>query len=116
MSKPRKWRGMKNETQWAIRNLELAGWFDKDSLYGSMLGDAVKRLLEAHEKEEHSGMSHGLAVNLFKAVALDEPLTMEYWQEKFDAYNEFAKKEEMNPWTEESFENIVMKKPVKKSK
>lgn len=102
---------MKTETEWAIRNLELAGYLKKDSIYDGMIGEAVIKLLETHQKEGHSGMSHGIAVNLFRAVALDIPLTMEYWKEKFDAYNEWAKAEGHNEWTEENFEKIVMKKP-----
>ena len=101
---------MKTETDWAIRNLELAGYFKKDSDYDGMLGEAVKRLLLQHQKEGHSGMSHQMTVHLFHEVALDKPLTLEYWQEKFDAYNEHT----ANPWTEERFEEMVMKKPMVK--
>jgi hypothetical protein len=99
------------ETDWAIRNLELAGWLKKDSDYEGMIGQAVIKLLKEHQKEGHSGMSHVITVNLFKAVALGEPLTMEFWQERFNDYNEFAKKEGQKLWTENAFENIVMKKP-----
>lgn len=100
-----------SETDWAIRNLELAGLFDKDSDYEGMLGESVKRLLEVHQKEGHSGCSHVAAVHLFKAVALGEALTEEYWREKFNWYNEFSKQEGYEPWTEENFEKIVCKKP-----
>lgn len=100
-----------SETDWAIRNLELAGYFKDDSDYDGMLGEAVKRLLVCHAKEGHSGMSHQMAVHLFKAVALGEALTMEYWQERFKAMNEFAKENGFDEWTEEAFEKIVCKKP-----
>jgi len=99
------------ETDWAIRNLELAGYFKKDSVYNGMLGEAVKNLLLTHQKEGHSGMSHQIAVHLFKAVALGEALTMEFWKERFDAYNKFSAQQGYNTWTEEKFEEIVMKKP-----
>lgn len=99
------------ETAWAIRNLELAGYFKKDGLYDGMIGEAVKKLLEVHQKEGHSGMSHALTVKLFKAVALGEALTMEFWQERFADYNKMAIEMGGKPWTEESFEEIVTKKP-----
>jgi hypothetical protein len=104
---------MKTETEWAIRNLELAGWFDKDSDYEGMIGQAVKKLLEEHAKEGHSGSSHFLTVNLFKKVACGEALTQEFWDERFKAYNELASKEGFAPWTPEKFEEIVMKRPSK---
>lgn len=34
-----------NETEWAIRNLELAGWFKKESDYDGMIGEAMKELV-----------------------------------------------------------------------
>jgi hypothetical protein len=102
---------MKNETEWAIRNLELAGWLKKDGPYDGMIGEAVIKLLKEHQKEGHSGMSHSITVSLFKSVAFGEALTMEFWQEKFDAYNEWAKTEGQKKWTESNFEEIVMKKP-----
>lgn len=99
------------ETEWAIRNLELAGWMDKDSDYDGMIGEAVKKLLIEHSKEGHSGASHYTTVHLFKKVACGEALTMKFWQERFDDYNKFAKENGANPWTEANFEEIVMKKP-----
>lgn len=100
-----------NETDWALRNLELAGLFDKDSSYGGMLGEAVKKLLLTHQDEGHSGMSHAATVHLFKAVALGEALTLEFWQERFADYNAMADANGFPRWTEENFEEIVMKKP-----
>ena len=38
------------QTDWAKRNLELAGLLKKDSAYEGMLGEAVLRLLELHQK------------------------------------------------------------------
>lgn len=99
------------ETYWAIKNLELAGLFDKDSDYDGMLGEAVKRLLLCHQKERHSGFSHRLAVELFHAVALGKALTLEFWELKYKAYNEMALANGMNRWTEDEFEKQVMKKP-----
>lgn len=104
----------RSETDWAIRNLELAGYFKKDSDYDGMLGDAVKKLLLVHQEEGHSGMSHGITVHLFKAVAMGEALTMDYWKERFNAYNDYAKENGFNQWTEESFDKTVCKKPETK--
>lgn len=103
-----------NETEWAIRNLELAGWCDPKSDYDGMIGAAVKNLLLTHQREGHSGMSHQLAVHLFKAVALGEALTMQYWQERFEAYNKLANENGFPPWTEEQFESQVCRKPKEK--
>ena len=102
---------MRTETDWATRNLELAGWLKEDSCYNGMIGEAVKRLLETHQKEGHSGMSHGITVALFYKVAKGEALTVAFWKEKFDAYNKMAEVNGMKGWTEESFEEMVMKKP-----
>jgi hypothetical protein len=104
----------KTETQWAIRNLELAGLFDKDSDYGGMLGEAVKRLLETHGKERHSGFSHDLAIDLFARVARGEALTREYWQERFDEYNQLAAEMGVELWSEEDFQRVVCRKPPRK--
>lgn len=101
----------RSETDWAIRNLELAGFFEKDSDYGGMLGEAVKKLLLVHQEERHSGASHAMTVNLFKSVALGEALSMNYWKERFDAHNQFAKDNSLGEWSEEEFEKIVCKKP-----
>ena len=57
------------------RELELAGAFKKDSMYGGMLGDAVLRLARQFDKEGHSGMSASIAVAMFEKVARFQPLT-----------------------------------------
>ena len=105
---------MKTETEWAIRNLELAGLFDKDSDYGGMIGDAVKKLLELHSSEGHSGASHSLCVELFYRTAKGQALTQKYWDERFKNYNEFAKQNGGREWTEEEFERLVTPKPKNK--
>lgn len=100
------------ETEWAIRNLELAGWMSKDSDYDGMIGEAVKKLLLEHAKEGHSGSSHHITVALFKLVAEGKTaLTQQFWDERFAEYNKLAIDHGAEPWTEEIFEEIVMKKP-----
>lgn len=100
------------ETEWAIRNLELAGWFKPESDYDGMIGEAVKKLLIEHAKEGHSGNSHFLTLALFNKVAKGEALTLEFWQERFDDYNKLAKEMGGGEWTESEFERIVTKKPA----
>lgn len=101
------------ETEWAIRNLELAGFFDKDSDYEGMIGEAVKRLLLCHAQEGHSGASHYQTLRVFNLVANgQQALTQRFWDERFKDYNEFAIKNGGGPWTEAEFEKQVLKKPA----
>jgi hypothetical protein len=105
-----------SETQWGIRNLELAGLFDKDSDYGGMVGEAVKKLLEIHQAEGHSGFSHIMVVTLFYKVAKGEALTLKYWQERFDEYQEMSRLNNAPLWTEENFIKITgITKPAPES-
>tara|TARA_R110000868_G_scaffold152621_5_gene377777 strand:+ start:807 stop:1214 length:408 start_codon:yes stop_codon:yes gene_type:complete len=59
----------------ARKELEIAGFFDKDSDYGGMLGEAVMKMVELFAEEGHSGYSAGMAISLFKTVASYDPLT-----------------------------------------
>lgn len=100
------------ETEWAIRNLELAGWMSKESDYDGMIGEAVKKLLLEHAKEGHSGASHYTTLALFKLVAEGKTaLTQQFWNERFAEYNKLATDHGAEPWSEESFEKTVMEKP-----
>lgn len=100
-----------NQTEAAIRNLELAGLFKEDSAYGGMIGEAVKKLLLTHQQERHSGGSHQMTVEIFRTVALGRALTMEFWKEQFDAYNTFAREQGHQEFNEVSFAECVMPKP-----
>ncbi len=100
------------ETDWAKRNLELAGFMGPDSDYGGMIGEAVCRLLDELQSQGHSGASHYQTLAVFNAVATGKTaLTMEFWRERFEDYNKLAVEMGGEPWAEEAFENIVMKKP-----
>lgn len=66
---------MSNLTDHAKYELERAGWFDPDSFYGDMMGNAVLKMVELFAEEGHSGMSASIAIGLFKKVASFEPLT-----------------------------------------
>jgi hypothetical protein len=66
---------MSNLIDFARKEMELAGLFDKDSDYEGMLGESVMKLIETFSDEGHSGFSAHMAINIFKKVAAFEPLT-----------------------------------------
>lgn len=66
---------MSNLVDFAKTELTLAGYFNEDSLYGGMLGDAVVKMIEQFSEEGHSGMSANIAISLFQRLARFEPLT-----------------------------------------
>ena len=65
---------MSNLTEYAKKELEAAGLFDKDSDYSGMLGDAVMELVETFAKQGHSGFSAHLTIDIFRTVASFKPL------------------------------------------
>ena len=54
--------------------LELAGFFDKDSDYDGMIGEAVMELIELFCKQGHSGYSAPYVANIFNKLAKYEQL------------------------------------------
>jgi hypothetical protein len=66
---------MSNLATYAKRELELAGYFKEDGMYGGMLGKAVMDLVEKFAEEGHSGMSASITINTFERVARFEPLS-----------------------------------------
>lgn len=66
---------MSNLVAHARRELETAGFFDDDSDYGGMIGDAVVELVEVFAKQGHSGMSASIVLQLFEQVADFKALT-----------------------------------------
>lgn len=60
---------------YAKSELERAGLFDKDSDYGGLMGEAVMKMVKVFADEDHSGLSASMAVNIFKKVAMYEPLS-----------------------------------------
>ena len=56
------------ETEWAIRNLELAGLFGKDSDYEGMIGEALEFAGciadNGHIDEKFSAYSHRLVIKI----------------------------------------------------
>lgn len=61
--------------EFAKDELTRAGFFDKDSMYGGMLGEAVMKMIDVFADEGHSGMSASVAISAFEKVARFEPLT-----------------------------------------
>ena len=65
---------MSNLTDHARRELELAGFFKDEGVYGDLLGKAVLELVEKFSEQGHSGGSAPIAVSTFARVAMFEPL------------------------------------------
>ena len=66
---------MSNLETYAESELKRAGYFDKNSDYGGMMGDAVLKLVKVFADEGHSGFSANMAISLFKRIVSFEPLT-----------------------------------------
>ena len=66
---------MSNLEAYAKSEMERAGLFGKDSDYGGMIADAVMKMIKVFADEGHSGASAPMAINIFKKVAMFEPLT-----------------------------------------
>jgi len=59
----------------AENELKLAGWYNKDSIYGGLVPEAVLELVEVFAKQGHSGMSAPLVARIFKTVACHDLLS-----------------------------------------
>ena len=95
----------------AKRNLEMAGFFSKDSDYGGMLGEAVMKLVNTHFDEGHSGFSHEYALHLFNKVVRGHALTAAYWDLRKEEMNKFAMENMGEPWKQELLEEMIGKRP-----
>lgn len=62
-------------TDVCVGELKRAGLFDKDSAYDGMIGDAVKELLLAFQKQGHSGYSAKLTAEIFYKLVMGEALS-----------------------------------------
>ena len=54
-----------NTTDTLIRELELSGLLKKNSAYDGMIGESVKELLLAFQKQGHSGYSAQITAKIF---------------------------------------------------
>jgi len=61
-------------TNYAKTELQAAGFFDVDSDYGDLIGEAVMELIEVFSKQGHSGMSAPYVASIFNKLANFEPL------------------------------------------
>lgn len=61
--------------QHAKKELELAGYYKKDSVYGGMIPEAVLELMEVFANQGHSGGSAPIVINIFKTLALFKNLS-----------------------------------------
>lgn len=80
----------KTETEWAIENLRMAGFFEPNSDYDGFIGEAVKELLEVLQKQGHSGYSHDRVVEVFRLVAKGKPLTAMFAEKRRKDFKKFA--------------------------
>lgn len=60
--------------EYAKKELELNGMFDKDSDYNGDVGKAVMELMEVFAKQGHSGFSAILTLKIFDTLARFKPL------------------------------------------
>lgn len=65
---------MDNLTEFAKKELERAGLFDKNSYYNGMLGKAILELIKKFAKQSHSGLSANITINLFSELAKFHPI------------------------------------------
>jgi len=63
-----------NSIDRAKLELQMAGFFDKDSDYEGMIGDAVMQLMQLFVEQGHSGYSAPVVASLFQKLANHEPL------------------------------------------
>ena len=61
--------------EYARKELEIAGLFDKDSDYGGMLAEAVMELMEVFAGQGHSGFSAAQVRMIFHRLSDFKPLT-----------------------------------------
>ena len=64
-----------NSVRHARRELERAGFFDEDSDYDGMLGEAVMEVVRVFSEQGHSGLSASITIHLLERLLRFEPLT-----------------------------------------
>lgn len=66
---------MSNLLEHAKRELEIAGLFDEDSDYGGMLGKSILEIVEKFSKQDHSGFSAVMSIQILSKLLAYENLT-----------------------------------------
>lgn len=59
----------------AERELRLAGFYDKDAMYGEMLPEAIMEIVKVFEDQGHSGMSASITRQTLNRLLDFKPLT-----------------------------------------
>lgn len=67
---------MTNLTEYAQKELELAGLFDEDSDYHGMLGNSALEIVKLFASQGHSGGSGSVVAELVNMLMRYEPLTL----------------------------------------
>jgi hypothetical protein len=83
-------------TNYAKTELQAAGYFDEDSDYGGLIGEAVMELIEVFDKQGHSGMSAPYVASIFNKLANFEPLLP--ITGKDEEWGDFKDLESGKPW------------------
>ncbi len=96
---------MSSLVEFAENELRLAGFFDSDSDYSEMLGEAVLNLIKAFAEEGHSGTSAEQTLQLFECLARYHPLSPltgfdDEWEECWE--NHWQNKRAPNIFKDES--------------
>ena len=69
---------MSNYTKHALKEFRAAGWLNEDGTYGDEMQEAicnhVLKLLDVFDGEGHSGTSAPYTINIFKKLAMFEPI------------------------------------------
>ena len=82
----------------AKRELELAGFFDKDSDYDAALGEDVLELVKVFAKQGHSGGSAPVTLNLFNVlINFDTIVPLTNNSDEWYAPNEGLRQSKRNP-------------------
>jgi hypothetical protein len=64
-----------NLMNFAQSELKIAGLFDDDSDYNGAIATAIMELMNVFSKQEHSGFSGSMVIDLFKKLAKFQPIT-----------------------------------------
>ena len=65
---------MSNLVEHAMKELEIAGYFNEDGLFGDMLGHGALELVKVFSEQGHSGMSAGIMTALVEKLFDFKPL------------------------------------------
>lgn len=64
-----------NLVEYAKKEMEIAGFYGKDSVYDGMIPEAILKIVELFADEGHSGMSASICISILEKVLRYRPLT-----------------------------------------